>query len=104
MQVKITPTRLHLLFLWSLLLVTLNATSADLKNAGSEDTNTAPTANAGFDQTIDISKPYFILYGSANDPDGDVLTYSWAKTSGPSVTTSGSFSSMLTLTNISAGT
>jgi subtilisin-like proprotein convertase family protein len=38
--------------------------------------NTAPVVNAGNDYVIPKSTP-FVLNGSANDPNGDALTYSW---------------------------
>lgn len=38
--------------------------------------NTPPTVIAGSNYTIPVSTP-FTLTGSASDPDGDLLTYSW---------------------------
>jgi hypothetical protein len=50
--------------------------------------NLAPTANAGADQTV-IEGTTVTLDGSGStDPDGNTLTYSWAQTSGTTVTLS----------------
>ncbi|UGU18323.1 M12 family metallo-peptidase [Sinomicrobium kalidii] len=49
-----------------------NSTCATLENTG----NNAPSANAGADYTIPSGTP-FILTGTASDPDGDVLSYTW---------------------------
>lgn len=55
-------------------------------------TVTAPTANAGDDQTVVIGTP-ITINGTGSDAEGDPLTFSWQQTSGPAVTLSGSGSS-----------
>ena len=45
--------------------------------------NTAPTANAGLDQSITLPTNNATLSGSGNDPDGTITAYSWTKISGP---------------------
>jgi len=50
--------------------------------------NTAPNANAGLDQSVGEGV-LVAISGSASDPDGDPLTYSWTQTAGPAVTLSG---------------
>ena len=51
-------------------------------------TNSAPTANAGADQTVDGGDTV-TLSGTGSDPDaGDTLTFSWSQIEGPSVTLS----------------
>jgi len=51
--------------------------------------NTAPTANAGPDQTVAPGATVNIA-GSATDPDvGDTLTYAWIQTAGPAVVLTG---------------
>jgi MYXO-CTERM domain-containing protein len=51
-------------------------------------TNTSPTADAGPDQTVNEGA-VVQLSGSATDPDGDALTYTWTQTAGPPVTLNG---------------
>ena len=48
--------------------------------------NNPPTVSAGPAQTVD-SESSVTLSGSATDPEGDSLTYSWEQVSGPSVGT-----------------
>ena len=45
--------------------------------------NTAPTANAGPDQTIILPASLVNLTGTGTDPDGTIATYAWTKISGP---------------------
>lgn len=46
--------------------------------------NTYPIADAGKDQTITLPKNSVMLDGSeSHDPDGEVVSYSWKKISGP---------------------
>ncbi|MBC9796753.1 reprolysin-like metallopeptidase [Sinomicrobium weinanense] len=49
-----------------------NSTCATLENTG----NNAPSADAGANYTIPAGTP-FVLTGTATDPDGDMLTYTW---------------------------
>jgi len=46
--------------------------------------NTAPTVNAGSDQSITLPSSSVQLNGSASDPGGSVASYNWSKVSGPS--------------------
>jgi ribosomal protein L14 len=50
-------------------------------------TNQAPTANAGADITITLPTNTTTLYGSGNDPDGTIASYTWVKVSGPATFT-----------------
>jgi len=50
-----------------------------------ESNNLAPTANAGDDQTI-IESLTVDLNGSGSDTDGNIVSFEWKQTSGPSVT------------------
>lgn len=45
--------------------------------------NTAPTANAGADQTIQLPTNSTTLSGSGVDGDGSIVSYLWGKISGP---------------------
>jgi predicted esterase len=46
--------------------------------------NNPPVANAGNDQTITLPANTVTLSGSGTDADGDIVSYSWKKISGPS--------------------
>ncbi|PHR61271.1 MAG: hypothetical protein COA43_04655 [Robiginitomaculum sp.] len=53
------------------------------------NTNDAPTADAGVDQTLyglDDGTVINLDGTGSSDPDGDTLTYTWTQTSGPTVT------------------
>ena len=66
--------------------------------------NQAPTANAGSNQSV-VAGALVTLRGSGTDPNGDSLTYTWAKTAGPSVTLSNNMAQNPTFTApSSAGT
>jgi RHS repeat-associated protein len=45
--------------------------------------NTAPTANAGLDQTVSIGATVTLNGGGSSDPDGDALTFTWTLISKP---------------------
>jgi hypothetical protein len=49
--------------------------------------NTAPTANAGLDQSITLPTNSTNLLGSGTDPDGTIIAYAWTKISGPATGT-----------------
>ena len=71
---------------------TLRLTATDNGSLSGSDnvvlstTNRAPTANAGADNTVTVGVPH-VLSGTASDPDGDPLTYSWTVLSGPAGST-----------------
>jgi len=48
-----------------------------------------PVANAGPDKIINEGTLVQLVGTSSNDPDGDILTFFWIQTAGPSVTLSG---------------
>lgn len=50
-----------------------------------QSSNRAPVANAGADQNVQ-ERSAVVLSGSGSDVDGDVLTYAWTQTGGPTVT------------------
>lgn len=94
-----------------------NGPSITLQSCGSITTPTTPTppvvtvpnvlpvANAGADKTITLPVNSLTLAGSGTDADGQVASYAWTKTAGPTQFTIGSPSSAQTLiSNLAQGT
>jgi hypothetical protein len=52
---------------------------------GSHVANQNPLVSAGPDRAVFAGTKTVVLNGIGKDPDGDVLTYSWQQTAGPSV-------------------
>ena len=48
--------------------------------------NTAPSSNAGADQSVDELSTVSLDGSASTDADGDTLTFSWTQTAGPTVT------------------
>ncbi|WP_336339647.1 PKD domain-containing protein [Haloarcula brevis] len=63
-----------------------------------EPDNRSPDADAGADQTVDEHSTVQLYADGSTDPDGDILTYNWTQTAGPSVTLSESLFSAPTFT------
>jgi hypothetical protein len=67
--------------------------------SGGGSTNTAPTSNAGTDQTVDSAASVTLDGTGSSDPDvGDTLTYAWTQDSGTNVTLSDASVSQPTFT------
>ena len=60
--------------------------------------NTAPTADAGSDQTVASATSVTLDGTSSSDADSDALTYTWSQTSGTSVTLSSTTAAQPTFT------
>lgn len=69
----------------ALTLVGLTLSLSLLLTACGDGSNETPTVNASIDQAVD-ELTAVILVGSATDTDGTIETYSWAQTSGTTVT------------------
>lgn len=65
--------------------------------------NQTPTANAGADKTITLPTSSLNLSGSGSDPDGTIVSYSWVKVSGPTVSLGATNVSTLSLSNLVEG-
>ena len=65
------------------------ASGSDTVTITVNTTNQAPTANAGSDQTADESSTVNLDGSASSDSDGSIASYSWAQTSGNSVSLSG---------------
>ncbi|MDR9391055.1 MAG: PKD domain-containing protein [Trueperaceae bacterium] len=67
--------------------------------------NAGPSADAGPDVTVSATGVGVELRGTGRDPDGDPLTYAWARTSGPAPLTFGTpNAAATTVTPTTAGT
>ena len=88
------------LFSWE-----IDGDNGDILNAmhkglghGLGTTNRPPVARAGVNQNVGIGATVTLDASTSYDLDGDTLTYSWAKTSGPAVTLSNASTSVATFT------
>jgi hypothetical protein len=75
---------------------TLTVTTA----AGPPPVNHAPLADAGADHTVPSGTAGALDGSGSSDPDGDLLTYSWAQTGGPAVLLSGATTANPTFTGL----
>ncbi|RYY48274.1 MAG: T9SS type A sorting domain-containing protein [Chitinophagaceae bacterium] len=65
--------------------------------------NTAPTVNAGPDQTIELPASNVNLNGAASDADGSISSYQWTKVSGGAATIASPASAATTVTGLTQG-
>ncbi len=68
-----------------------------------QQVNNPPTANAGNDQTLAAGITSTTLSGSGSDPDGNPLTYSWTKITGPTATIVSPTSATTSITGLAGG-
>ncbi len=61
-------------------------TDSEIVTVTVANTNRAPMANAGNDQTVTLPEDTTLSGISSSDPDGNTLTYAWTKVSGPTST------------------
>ncbi len=78
--------------------------SANATTLAATPTNTAPTANAGPDQTITLPTNQVTLTGSASDSDGTITSYAWTKVSGTGGTITSPNAASTTVTGLTQGT
>ena len=75
------------------------ASDSEIVTITVDDVNRAPFADAGFDQVSIPAGALVTLDGTASDdPDGDLITYSWLQVSGTAVTLSSQTDAMPTFT------
>ncbi|MEM7551855.1 MAG: dienelactone hydrolase family protein, partial [Bacteroidota bacterium] len=65
--------------------------------------NVPPVVSAGDDIFISLPTNNVTINGTANDPDGSIVSFNWVKLSGPTSTLSNENTSMLTASNLVAG-
>ncbi|NMM47246.1 PKD domain-containing protein [Marinigracilibium pacificum] len=68
-----------------------------------EETNKAPTVNAGPDKFLTLPNNTTTIAASANDTDGEIASYLWTKIQGPNATISGAQSANLSLSDLVEG-
>ena len=66
-------------------------------------TSSPPTASAGSDRLVKLPVSSYSVVGSGKDTDGSIVSYSWSKISGPSVSLSSTTSSTLSVNNPPSG-
>ncbi|WP_375579330.1 tandem-95 repeat protein [Marivirga tractuosa] len=69
-----------------------------------ENANSPPTVNAGNDIQINLPENSVNITATANDPDGDELTYVWSKVSGPQLTITNSGQATVSVSDLLEGT
>jgi gliding motility-associated-like protein len=72
----------------------------DVKVIVNAPANQAPTASAGADKTITLPTNTANFTGSATDPDGTIVSYTWTQTAGPAITLTNTSSPTLTVGDI----
>jgi hypothetical protein len=77
---------------------TVNSSADTVTITVEAPTNTAPTSNAGPDQTVASAASVTLDGTSSSDADSDALTYTWSQTSGTSVTLSSTTAAQPTFT------
>ena len=88
----------------TMLLLAACGGGSDTEDNGNPPANRAPSANAGMNQSVS-ELSLVTLSGSATDPDGDTLMYSWSQINGQSVsiTNSDMASASFTSPDVTAG-
>lgn len=76
----------------------------EYSGSGGSSSNKPPTVDAGSDKTLTLPDNSISLTASASDPDGNIASYDWSKTSGPSATLKNATSQKLDVSNLSKGT
>lgn len=75
---QLTKTGSHVGYVWD--------ARQQLAEITTAPANTAPTANAGADQTGYVNRLVFLDGGASSDPEGEVLRYFWTEDAGNPVT------------------
>ncbi|WKV12902.1 PKD domain-containing protein [Marivirga harenae] len=69
-----------------------------------EEVNQPPVADAGTDKTLVLPTNSIVLNGSGFDPEGNVSSYLWTKTSGGNAVLTNATNAKLTVSNLELGT